>query len=131
MLMDVAHRGERNESGGQTLQVSPVDLKHLARYTMGDKALEKEILELFLSQLPQTIDALRQAGSDRDWRIAAHTLKGSGRAVGAWRVARLAEYAEREVTRANAAQCAEVIGRIEEAAEAAREFIHATYETAA
>lgn len=98
---------------------------------MGDRALEKEILELFLGQLPQTIEALRRATTERDWRIAAHTLKGSGRAVGAWRVAHLAEYAEREATRASGEHRVEVVARIEEAAAEARDFIHATYKAVA
>lgn len=127
MLMDVAQHREPQARNSAAAQAGAVDLKHLARYTMGDKSLEKEILELFLDQLPQTIDALTEAATDRDWRIAAHTLKGSGRAVGAWRVAWLAEYAEREVTRVNRERCAEVVARIREAAAEAREFIRATY----
>ena len=53
------------------------------------------MLTLFLNQLPSTIAALGGAMTERDWMIAAHTLKGSGRAVGAWRIARIAEQAER------------------------------------
>ena len=112
---------------GDYLQLSPVDLKHLRRYTMGDIHLEKEVLDLFLGQLPQTIAALSQAASDRDWRIAAHTLKGSGRAVGAWRIARLAEQAERILSVKNRAICSEAVARIEEAAAEAKSFILTTY----
>jgi HPt (histidine-containing phosphotransfer) domain-containing protein len=124
----LTHTAHRRASTAKTAAVdaavgSPIDLKHLARYTMGDKLLEKEILELFIGQLPQTIEALSQAATDREWRIAAHTLKGSGRAVGAWNVAQLAEQAEREMTLANAARCAETVARIKEAAAEAREFI--------
>lgn len=111
----------------EALQVSPVDLKHLRRYTMGDYKLEKEILGLFLGQLPQTIKALSEASTDQDWRIAAHTLKGSGRAVGAWRVARLAELAERQLNVKNRAMCSQAVERIEEAAAEARAFIESTY----
>lgn len=113
----------------EALQVAPVDLKHLRRYTMGDYALEKEILGLFLGQLPQTIKALSEAVTDKDWRMAAHTLKGSGRAVGAWRVARLAELAERQFNLKNQVMCSQAVERIEEAAEEARAFIEATYAT--
>ena len=72
----------------------PVDLNHLRRYTLGDKALEQEVLRLFLAQLPETIASLRSAATERDWKMAAHTLKGSSRAVGAWRIASLAQEAE-------------------------------------
>ena len=131
MLMTVSeHEPHAPGAACEALQVSPVDLKHLRRYTMGDAALEKEVLELFLGQLPQTIKALSEAATDRDWRIAAHTLKGSGRVVGAWRVARLAELAERQLSVQNRAVCLEAVARIEEAAEEARTFIRATYRTA-
>jgi HPt (histidine-containing phosphotransfer) domain-containing protein len=73
----------------------PVDHAHLSRYTLGDARLEREILGLFLAQLPLTIETLRFAATDRDWQIAAHTLKGSCRAVGAWQIATLAQDAER------------------------------------
>ncbi len=113
--------------GAEPLQVSPVDLKHLRRYTLGDERLEKEVLELFLAQLPQTIGALSGAASERDWRMAAHTLKGSGRAVGAWRIARLAEHAERLLGPKSQDVRIEAVARIEEAAIEARSFILSAY----
>ncbi len=123
----VAKVPETLSPGGEQFQLCPVDLKHLRRYTLGDLALEKEVLDLFLAQLPQTIAALSQAGTDRDWRIAAHTLKGSGRAIGAWRLARLAEQAERVLGVKNRASCGEAVARIEEAAQEARAFIMTNY----
>jgi HPt (histidine-containing phosphotransfer) domain-containing protein len=72
----------------------PVDLDHLARYTLGERALEREVLELFCSQSVLYLEQLRAAMSDRDWKHAAHSLKGSARAVGAWRAAQAAERAE-------------------------------------
>lgn len=132
MLMSFAGQEAHSEVGGtEALQVSPVDLKHLRRYTMGDARLEKEVLELFLAQLPQTISALHEAATDKDWRMAAHTLKGSGRAVGAWRVARLAEHAERLPGVANRSICFEAVARIEEAALEARSYIAEIYGPAA
>lgn len=73
---------------------TPIDRAHLARYTGGDAALDTEILDLFASQLPSTIGALKLSQSDRDWHLFAHTLKGSARAVGAWRLAELGAEAE-------------------------------------
>jgi HPt (histidine-containing phosphotransfer) domain-containing protein len=109
------------------LQVNPVDLKHLRRFTLGDRALEKEVLELFLGQLPETISSLRRAATEKDWRVAAHTLKGSGRAVGAWRIARLAEHAERMLGVKHTETRVEALARIEDAAREAQAFIFATY----
>ncbi len=109
------------------LQLTPVDLKHLRRYTLGDPALEREILELFINQLPQTIAALAGAVNQKEWKIAAHTLKGSGRAVGAWRIARIAEQAEHAQGACNAVYVAETVALLEDAAEEARRFIKVTY----
>ena len=81
-------------AGDRDFGSDPVDVQHLRRYTLGDQKLEREILQLFMIQLPELIGALRTAQTERDWRMAAHSLKGAGRAIGAWRIARLAEGAE-------------------------------------
>ncbi len=61
--------------------------------TLGDRRLEREVLELFLRQT--TILLNRIADADPPLAAAAaHTLKGSARGIGAWRVARAAELLE-------------------------------------
>lgn len=72
----------------------PVDLVHLSRYTLGERALEREVLELFCTQSAVDLERLRQAPSDRQWQDAAHSLKGSAQAIGAWRAAAAAARAE-------------------------------------
>jgi HPt (histidine-containing phosphotransfer) domain-containing protein len=72
----------------------PVDLVHLSRYTLGERALEREILQLFCSQSPIYIERLHAARSEKDWKDAAHSLKGSATAIGAWRAAAAAASAE-------------------------------------
>lgn len=72
-----------------------IDRAHLARFTMGSADLEAEVLLLFIQQAPITFGKLRDAVTQKDWHAAAHTLKGSARAVGAGQVAVLAEAAER------------------------------------
>ncbi len=81
----------------QTLQKSdsPVDLVHLARYTLGNKKLEHEVLELFIRQSAQYFDRLKLAKTEKEWHEAAHTIKGSAKGIGAWRVASKAEALER------------------------------------
>lgn len=111
----------------EALQLTPVDLKHLRRYTLGDAGLEREILGLFFAQLPNTIAALSGASTQKEWKVAAHTLKGSGRAVGAWRIARIAEQAENSQGIADAAHVANTVALLEAAAEEARLFIAQTY----
>jgi HPt (histidine-containing phosphotransfer) domain-containing protein len=101
----------------------PIDRAHLARYTMGDVELEREILDLFASQTWKTIAELRDAVGAREWRIAAHTLKGSARAVGAWDVAREAERAEHVMGDGDREAIGDAIERIERAAMAATAFV--------
>lgn len=73
-----------------------IDHAHLRRYTMGDQQLEQEVLELFAGELPRTLRALIAARTEQEWKIAIHTLKGSARAVGAWRVAAAAGTVEKD-----------------------------------
>ena len=103
--------------------VGPVDLTHLRQYTLGDRDLEREILGLFADQLLVTIDALKDAPSDKEWTIAAHTLKGSARAVGAWSLARLAESAEKLRGLSDVDERNAVVRGLEEAALEARTYI--------
>ena len=73
-----------------------IDETHLERMTLGDRRLEREVLELFVRQT--TILLGRIVGADPALAAAsAHTLKGSARGIGAWRVARAAELVESAV----------------------------------
>ena len=75
---------------GQPTPDRPLDLVHLSRQSLGDRALERELLQLFDRQAEQIIARLdSEIGvGDRKWRRdLSHTLCGSARAVGALRVA--------------------------------------------
>ncbi len=122
--MALVNHQEIEASGMRSMKPQlPVDLAHLRRYTMGDHDLEIEILGLFASQLPLTISALKNAPSEKEWRIAAHTLKGSARAVGAWSLATIAESAERLRPLPQEEVRVEVVERLEKAASAACAYI--------
>ncbi len=74
-----------------------IDTAHLARYTMGDVKLERELLSMFDTQLEELLAALEAARGDvRKWKLAAHTLKGAARAVGAFSLAETALALEKE-----------------------------------
>lgn len=72
--------------GSAVARHRPVDLAHLARQTLGDRALEQEVLTLFVQQALTARDQIAKASSDERLRIA-HNLKGSARGVGAFDVA--------------------------------------------
>jgi HPt (histidine-containing phosphotransfer) domain-containing protein len=70
-----------------------IDEVHLERMTLGDRSLEREVLEIFARQTTMTLERIAGAGPARA-AAAAHTLKGSARGIGAWRVAQAAERLE-------------------------------------
>jgi HPt (histidine-containing phosphotransfer) domain-containing protein len=70
-----------------------IDETHLSRMTLGDRQLEREVLEIFVRQTAIMLDRIMSA--ERSLAAAAtHTLLGSARGIGAWRVARAAERLE-------------------------------------
>lgn len=71
-----------------------LDLDHLARYTMGNRDLERELLRLFRAQIRAQVTGLAEARDAQDWRFATHTLKGVARSIGAWAIADTAEKLE-------------------------------------
>jgi len=72
----------------------PIDWAHLSRFTLNDRALEREVLGLFANEAPRYLSRLKAAADRKEWMEAAHTLKGSARAVGAWAIAECAQAAE-------------------------------------
>lgn len=77
------------------LAADALDRAYLARFTLGNAELEREVLELFAAQAPIYLQRLREARTRKAWKEAAHTIKGSASAIGAWRLARFAEMAEK------------------------------------
>ncbi|HEX4043842.1 MAG TPA: Hpt domain-containing protein [Xanthobacteraceae bacterium] len=75
-------------------KATAIDENHLDRMTLGDRRLEREVLDLFLRQTTLMLDRIMAAEAPVA-AAAAHTLKGSARGIGAWRVARAAETLER------------------------------------
>jgi HPt (histidine-containing phosphotransfer) domain-containing protein len=80
----------------------PIDNAHLDRMTLGDIALEHEVLAMFSAQAVGLIGRLAVLSSDgrssegrsSESLALAHTLKGSARAIGAFRVGDAAEALE-------------------------------------
>jgi len=71
-----------------------LDLDHLRRQTFGDAALEGELLALFEQQCARLAPMMTGGVPCLERADAAHTLKGSARAIGAWLLAARAEDVE-------------------------------------
>ena len=81
----------------------PIDMEHLSTYTMGNKNLEKEVLQLFRRQSSIYFEKLREAQSMESWSSALRVLKASARSVGAWRLEMLTAAAEQYAFRKRSA----------------------------
>ncbi len=75
--------------GAEASRTPRLDLARLEEVTGGDREFERELLEQFVAISPGLIteaDAALAAGDAAALRTAAHTLKGSGRTIGAERL---------------------------------------------
>lgn len=83
---------------------------------MGDRALEQEVLTLFLQQALAVSKKMVEA-DNKDRLMMAHGLKGSARGVGAFAIADCADEIERNPDDAL------IWKRLDRAVEAVRDFI--------
>jgi HPt (histidine-containing phosphotransfer) domain-containing protein len=99
----------------------PIDLAHLKRMTLGDAGLEREVLAMFAGQAVRLIEAL--AALPADAAEIAHTLNGSARAIGAFKVADAAEALEAALREGG--EASEALAALREAIAQARQAIDA------
>jgi HPt (histidine-containing phosphotransfer) domain-containing protein len=84
-------------SATQALIEPVIDRQALDRHTMGNAALQQELFVLFFDQMPVYVDQLEEAlnsGDADSWRMGAHGIKGSSRALGFARLASLSRDCE-------------------------------------
>lgn len=93
MLLETVRTLDSKDAPSLAPDDRPIDLVHLARMTFGDRSLEREVLQLFDRQTTILIARMRSA-TPAAVAALAHTLNGSARGIGAWRVARAAELLE-------------------------------------
>ncbi|MPZ57964.1 MAG: Hpt domain-containing protein [Rhizobiales bacterium] len=96
MIESSAGRAEQDPAQSAETAGSVLDVGHLSRMTLGDRNLEREVLQLFDQQTAMLAERLRGASATVA-ASCAHTLKGSARGIGAWELARSAEQVERAV----------------------------------
>jgi HPt (histidine-containing phosphotransfer) domain-containing protein len=93
-----------------------LDEAHLGRMTLGDRQLERDILQLFVRQAAMMLQRIATAEPPLA-AAAAHTLLGSARGIGAWRVAHAAERLEKACMGASRAlECEVAIEELKTAA---------------
>ena len=77
---------------------SPIDLDHLARQTLGDPAIRREVLDLFVAEMSAARGQLVGSGQCNRAELA-HRIKGAARGIGANPVAETAAALEAEPDR--------------------------------
>lgn len=97
-----------------------LDLDHLARQTMNDADLQRDVLRIFEQQMAEKLTAL--ANPQGSVKEVAHSIKGSARGVGAFEVAALAEALEADGS-FNAALIDQLRAAVEETMNDIRELI--------
>jgi HPt (histidine-containing phosphotransfer) domain-containing protein len=99
----------------------PIDIAHLRRMTLGDEALEREVLTMFSTQATNLAGVLAAMPSDAP--ALAHTLKGSARAIGAFAVADAAAHLETLIK--NGGNSVAALSQLDDAIAEARDAIDA------
>src|SRR3954462_4786643 len=121
MRLDIVRTIDAKDAPALAPDDRPIDLVHLARTTLGDRGLAREVLQLFDRQSALLIARMRSA-APAGIATLAHTLKGSARGIGAWRVARAAEALELAGS-AGSDAVAEALDQLAAAADEARTVI--------
>ncbi len=94
----------------------PINREYLASLCGDDQEFEKELVDSFTEASPGLLKALRVgvAEGDADMvRNAAHTLKGSSRAIGAEPVGRVSEFVEEKARGGELDDLDELIDQLE------------------
>jgi HPt (histidine-containing phosphotransfer) domain-containing protein len=99
-----------------------IDVAHLARMTMGEARLEHEVLTLFERQAGILLARMQNAAPPAVAAFA-HTLKGSARGIGAWRVAEAAGALEAQAARPHCTAAADALAQLAAAVAEVRALI--------
>ncbi len=74
-----------------------IDTAHGMEYSMNDKDMYKDMVEMFAEQREQNVAAIKETFDKKDWdnyRIKVHGLKSNSRLVGGMDLGSLAEKCE-------------------------------------
>jgi PAS domain S-box-containing protein len=93
VLQEMLEKWQVSDLPEETADLPPIEHGFLAEITGGDEEFQRELLQEFLRTLPPLLEQVEQslhAGDYKSLVHAAHTIKGSARAVGARSFAEIA-----------------------------------------
>jgi len=97
MVMSAARKVVRIETARYADNNGPIDRVHLARQTLGDQSLAREVLHMYGEMAASYYARLETSTNRNDLMVNLHALKGASMGVGAFRLADLAKTAEDEL----------------------------------
>lgn len=106
---------------------SPVNLEQLHQISEGDIEFEIEVLQVYVEDISQRIETIRDAIIGNDWSIVmgeAHHLKGSSANVGALQIQTLAGQLEKLDESQDQQKALEIINDMLRKIQAVELFIH-------
>jgi HPt (histidine-containing phosphotransfer) domain-containing protein len=98
----------------EAVRQNAIDVSHLASMTLGERTLAHQVLELFDRQAELLLARMRE-GPPGGLAGLAHTLCGSARGIGAFRVAAAAEAIERAAVLQTPPDLSELVASVAEA----------------
>jgi hypothetical protein len=100
-----------------------IDLAHLARYTKGNSAVERELLGRFQQKAKYYLKTMSSAKDYSAWKEAALHLQSAATTAGAWRILATAKQASRLPCEVNTPERAQLLARLDEEISEANAFI--------
>lgn len=100
-----------------------IDLAHLARYTKGNSAIERELLGRFQQKAKYYFKTMSTAKDNGVWKEAALQLQSAASTAGAWRILATAQQASYLHKEANSPERAHLLARLDEEISEADAFI--------
>ena len=96
---------------------APIDRNHLTEMTGGDVEFEAELMQEFLSSAPNlmaSVEAAVGSGDLKELEMAAHTLKGSCRSLGAMLLSNPCEKLEEMARLGSCGNASPVVAELQE-----------------
>jgi HPt (histidine-containing phosphotransfer) domain-containing protein len=112
---------------GEGIGDAPIDRGYLARQCFGDRALERNLLDLFCRRSAELLDKIAENLDPGEGCDLAHALRGAALAIGAREVAASAAHYESVVRTADPATIARAHQALAEAVGRARTAARARY----
>jgi HPt (histidine-containing phosphotransfer) domain-containing protein len=102
-----------------------LDLEYLKSIIEDDKEFEQELFKIFIENSQRNIAKLEESIENNDknsWYMASHAFKGASASIGAFELAKILEYAQKNLEDSNENK-KQLLDKIKEELELVKEFL--------